>query len=245
MPIRNWNEFFMSSGWSFPSSKTIGDRVTVNLVYYEQNYLSIYLFFLFMLSLLVPSFVASSLALVVTAILVEHAYIPLLESHYAKTSTYRRVVIPLGRRQIAFTINPTLVRRIFAFGASLILLFTGGLTLIRSMAFATLIVLVHSIFRKRSIASRTSTFMTENFRNSLLSSFINSIPQIGDEDEEDIAGSKDDPSKRRSVPADPHRKHSKAMIGHDEDGSESTSTSQGSTPSSSSPPTPTAAAHGS
>jgi len=216
--------------------------VTVNLVYYEQNYLSIYLFFLFMMSLLVPSFVASSLALVISAILVEHAYIPLLESHYAKTSTYQRIVIPVGKKQIVLTINPTFVRRLFGIGASLILLFTGGLTLIRSMAFATLIVLLHSVFRKRSIGSRTSTFMTEHFRHSLLSSFINSIPQIGDEDEEELA-TKDDPisAKRHSVPADPHRKYSKAML-HDEDNSE---TSQTSTPSSSTPPTPTAAAHGS
>lgn len=245
MTIRNWNEFLLSSGFSFPSSKTIGDRVTVNLVYYEQNYLSIYLFFLFMLSLLIPSFVSSSLALIVVGILLEHGCLPYLESHYAKTSSYPRVTIPIGRKQFSLIINPIFVRRLFGLSTMMIVLYTGGFTLFRSMAFATLIVLLHSIFRKRSASSRSSSFMTENFRHSLLSSFMNSIPQIGDEDEEEIV-SKEDLSKRRSAPPDPHHKQSKVM-GHDEDSGESTSASSSaaSTPQWTSPSTPKASAHAS
>jgi len=245
MTIRNWHEFLLSSGFSFPSSKTIGDRVTVNLVYYEQNYLSIYLFCTFLLSLVIPSFVSSSLALVLTGILLEYGCLPYLESHSAKTSSYPRVAIPIGRKQFSLVINPIFARRLFGLCAMMIVLFTGGFTLIRSMAFATLIVLLHSIFRKRSATSRSPSFMAENFRHSLLSSFINSIPQIGDEDEEEIV-SKEDLSKRRSTPPDPHNKQSKVM-GHDEDSGESTSTtsSAASTPQWTSPSTPKASAHAS
>jgi len=184
MPIRSWNEFLglgYNGGWDV-SRLCVGGggrralaRLETNLVYYEHNYIAIYALFLLFVCVSCPAFVAMAIVLAIAASIVQYTYIPALEEEASsRGGSYRRAELSMGEMKLTITLTPSVVRASFALVSLICLLWVSGWTLMWATALATFI-LVHALFRKRSLKARGSTFIKEHFQSSLLSSVISSI----------------------------------------------------------------------
>eukprot|EP00808_Paulinella_micropora_P015354 g73.t1 len=158
--MRSWSEFFLASGFSMPTMPKLNERLQVNLVYYQANYLAIFvLFFLY-------TCVARPFVLIVLLL----------------TAAGAMGLQTMGD-QIKMDGKP--VPRQYTFGGLAAvsfcsLLLFGGASFIVALCLALLIVILHSVFRKRSIKSRTLSFFDMWLAKTPASNLMNEY-----EDEED------------------------------------------------------------
>jgi len=140
--FRPLNEFLESGrfGWPETSSK-LEDRLTVNLLYYRANYFAIFLLFMLYACVAQPFFVFGLLIVVVLYFL------------------YNSIDQPLVVGDITLSKQQQLM--LFLAAAVLVLVFSGGRTALFATALSTLIIIIHSILRKRSIRARSKAQFDE------------------------------------------------------------------------------------
>ena len=163
------SEFFDTSGFSVPSDgDALNERVQTNVGYYQANYMLLVVVFLVYVCLARPVF-AVALAASVAA------------GYYVFMVQQGALVVGgtvLTRQRLAAA---------WLAASVLLLLLAGGLTFLWVLLVSILFILVHSVFRKRSMKARTTTFVAGT---TPLGAAFKSLDDAlhGSDDEETVGG---------------------------------------------------------
>lgn len=174
LKIRQWGTFFDSSCFSVPNSKTWGERVSSNLVYYQANYICVMCLLLLYVCIARPLFFFAMSAVIGTG-------------YYLFVINNKPIVVngaPIRRRHMQIG---------FFSGSMLIFILFGGYQCMMALALTCLVVLIHSSFRKRSLKSRGTNFMHAMTGHATpMQTLLDEAAERGDEGENPSSSSSDE-----------------------------------------------------
>jgi hypothetical protein len=156
--VRSWASFMQPNQFSMPKPSKLYERSVANLVYFQANYFAVVLVFML--------FVMVSRPWTILAVL---------------------VLAGLGFYLFSVRVSPIVIKRravtrkelrlSFGVFALLLLLVFGGTSALMGLALSAGIILMHAMFRKRSLQVKGSTFvdMVRGGSNTPAGEFVNSI----------------------------------------------------------------------
>jgi len=158
--VQSWNEFFEMGRFGLPDFSDADhevSRITANWEYYSGNYLWI-------IGLFAAAAVISESQILLAVLLIAALYIICIG---ARTEPFKIGDAPLSWKQqyIAFAVVAVLVTYYFS-----------GFLLLRYIAFALALVIIHSATRKRSVKSKVNFAIRANSTTSL----TDSISRVAD-----------------------------------------------------------------
>eukprot|EP00457_Paulinella_chromatophora_P008707 gb/GEZN01008749.1/.p1 GENE.gb/GEZN01008749.1/~~gb/GEZN01008749.1/.p1 ORF type:complete len:214 (-),score=12.83 gb/GEZN01008749.1/:727-1368(-) len=139
MTLRSWSEFGQTSGFSVPDGSKLQERLLVNVVYYQANYVMVLLLFLLYTCVARPPVIGVLVVAGVGVVGIQYLEDPVMLD--GKTHIPRKY-LTVGMLAVS----------------ALLLLFFGGSSFTVAIGLSLIICILHAVFRKRSVKSKSLTF---------------------------------------------------------------------------------------